>query len=815
MTFRSAAARLWEAEPWIFLATLPWLLFTEVSPKAAVVALVVLLLLTGARTIASGVPIKASSFSLPSILILFALPFSLWSAPDLQFAIPKLAVILAGIFAFALFVSRPQPEDGIRWAFWIVLGTAVAIVPLAIVGGEWAEGKILPLDALYQAFPRLVNHVPRSVAGGFHPNEIAGTLVLLLFPVLGLALDPSPLRYPSHLPVSIGLRLLLGALVFLLLLTQSRGAWVSAWLAGVFFVGRSRPRLQLMLFASGVLFLLLLLVLRTPSLAPQVSDASTFDFEGLVLALDRSTVNDAAKQASWLARVEIWTRAVMILRDYPILSSGLYQFGLISSTFYGFTLAAPGFRLYHAHNLYAQTAADFGFAGIIFWGLVIVWLLYQWRRPMKYWERGIVAGLTAFMLHGLTDAIPLGQKPTFLFWVLIVPLAVRSMPRARIEAHSWRPQLLMGGSLLVMLAIPLWLPIWRANIAALVLNRLAEVSSSERVLASLWRRPDDAIRAGLLLVTRDDEAAARVAWAQSPAATHWLVWRGRVALARDNFPEAHLWFDRALQHPNASALAGLGMAQVQLAQGLTAEAATSLRAALELPGTSAEYASAWEQLGILMAQQGRWDEAVDAFKAGFQQQPTAGVAFALGVAELQRGDGQQAEAAFTTAQRLAGDSPAFLTRIGEAYRRAGDREGAARWATLVVQTFPTSPLGYRLQARLRIDAEEWADATTWLERGLQEAPTDDGLWYELAWVRLARNDTGAALQAVQAAISYSGEERPLYFILLGDIRRRLGDQSGAEEAYRTALRINPSYPVARERLKHCCQEKSVSPKNGP
>lgn len=805
MTFRSAAARLWEAEPWIFLATLPWLLFTEVSSKAAVVALVVFLLLIGARTIASGVPIKASSFSLPAVLILFTLPFSLWSAPDLQFAIPKLAVILAGVIAFALFVSRPQPEDGIRWALWIALGTAVAIVPLAIVGGEWAARKVLPLDALYQIFPRLVNQVPRSVAGGFHPNEIAGTLVLLLFPMVGLALDPSPLRSPARLPVRWGLRLLVGGLAFLLLLTQSRGAWVATWLAAVFFVGRSRARLQFVLLGAGATLLALLFALRTSSLAPQVVHATTFDFEGLVSALDRSTVTDATDRVSWLARLEIWTRAAMIFRDYPILSSGLYQFGLISSTFYGYMLAAPEFRLYHAHNLYAQSAADFGLVGVVFWGLVAAWLLHQCRRPMTYWERGIVAGLVAFMLHGLTDAIPLGQKPTFLFWLLIVPLAVRSVPGAKLEPNSRWPQLLVGGSLLGTLAVPLWLPVWHANVAALVLNRPVEVSPAGGVLASRWRRSNDAIRAGLLLVAYNDEKAARAAWAQSPPAANWLVWRGRVALANDNLPEAELWFDRALQHPDASAAAALGMAQVQLGQDSAGEAATSLRVALQLPGTPAQYATAWQQLGALLAQEERWAEAADALEAALRQQPTASVAFELGVAELQRGNRQEAEAAFATVRRLSGDSPSLLTRIGEAYRRAGDRDGAARLAELVIQTFPTSPLGYRLQARLAMDAEEWVGAASWLERGLQQAPADDGLWYELARVRLKRDEPQGALQAVQTAISYSTEARPLYFVLLGDIRRHLGDQPGAEEAYRTALRINPSHPVARERLTHCCQ----------
>ncbi len=47
----------------------------------------------------------------------------------------------------------------------------------------------------------------------------------------------------------------------------------------------------------------------------------------------------------------------------------------------------------------------------------------SWRRSGDPWSRALAAGLSgsllAYWIYGLTDAVSLGAKPGFIFWLLL------------------------------------------------------------------------------------------------------------------------------------------------------------------------------------------------------------------------------------------------------------------------------------------------------------------------------------------------------------------------------------------------------------
>src|SRR5262249_49867158 len=157
--------------------------------------------------------------------------------------------------------------------------------------------------------PSLADRVPRSVLtpyrAGIHPNETAGTLVLLLPVPLLLLLAGSKgcdrwLRaaYASTFVSSLGV----------LLLTQSRSGWIGAAASAAcrgagWFLRR-----------SGAVWARSLAVAAALSAAVVAGSVWRLGGPEAALALlDRSL----GQTGSGISRVELWGRAWLMMRDFP------------------------------------------------------------------------------------------------------------------------------------------------------------------------------------------------------------------------------------------------------------------------------------------------------------------------------------------------------------------------------------------------------------------------------------------------------------------------------------------------------------------
>ncbi len=331
---------------------------------------------------------------------------------DWQTAAPKLSGVLLGLaVAYAISVDAPAlPRIRVFWP-GLAIGMTGLIAVAALFLTEWPQRKLLPLDSLYALLPtgpRLVDHGGRL--GGIGPNEIGGVLALLTPLGLALSLD----RTGTHRGIRGLAAAMLALAVAVLVLTQSRSAWVGATV-GLALVASWRLR------QSGWLQRR-----RMPRIAMQAT-------VGLLLAGLL-----AAMAVTWLApldsatdtltgRRQIWTASIHLIGDHLYTGVGPGQFPLaLEATFPQLSVSvAP--HIPHAHNLVLQTLLDLGLPGALLLGSIIAVALRglvataraAHDRSLRLLAVGLGGSLAAFFVFGLTDAIAPGARGGLSLWMVL------------------------------------------------------------------------------------------------------------------------------------------------------------------------------------------------------------------------------------------------------------------------------------------------------------------------------------------------------------------------------------------------------------
>ncbi len=298
--------------------------------------------------------------------------------------------LLCGILLFYSLVNWASRPARLRWVGRGLALVGVGLAGFALVSVRWNEYKLpfIP-DGVYRIFPRLVGN-------DVHPNVMGGALVILLALVLGLLLFgwQEQGRRQSRLE-NAGLLLAALAMLAILLLTKSRGAWMGLAAAlGVLAALRWRwGWLALGLAAAGM--------------GVWIASIGWSPF------LELLTANEAISGLG--GRIEIWSRGLYLVRDFPLTGVGMGAYGPLVDRLYPFFLEPPG-SVPHAHNIFLQVAVDLGLPGLLAWlvafGGVIACSVQVWqsgRRQPDRWAWGLGAGLLASLaamaVHGLTDAI--------------------------------------------------------------------------------------------------------------------------------------------------------------------------------------------------------------------------------------------------------------------------------------------------------------------------------------------------------------------------------------------------------------------------
>lgn len=351
-------------------------------------------------------------FNLALAVIGIMLLISLTMTFDFQLSLTKMAGILYGI-ALLMATSRLMRSQrrAIWWVLSVVLLIGVAAAVAGLVGVRWLP-PFHPLNSVGAWLPADLQAIPGAVGGVINENELAGTLAWIapMFVAGLVGLPRSVSKYGRLLAILLAAGALL--LAGIIIATQSRAGVLALLLSTALVVSLFVPRQ----------WRLVMLVLATV-----VSVAWYFSYGS---ALDATA--PGADTLGLSSRLEIWSRALVAIGDFPLTGVSVNGFRAVLQVLYPTFQVPQTLDLGHAHNHILQAALDLGLPGMV--GYLALWIVSagMLARTLRRLTRahmedhptfaltvGLAGSLTAGWVFGLLDTIALGARPGFIWWLLI------------------------------------------------------------------------------------------------------------------------------------------------------------------------------------------------------------------------------------------------------------------------------------------------------------------------------------------------------------------------------------------------------------
>jgi putative inorganic carbon (HCO3(-)) transporter len=410
-------------DPLYLLAITPLLLFPTARPAITAGALAGLAVLGLTRWLARREPWPVTPFNGALCLFVIAIAVAVWASALPALTLPKLTGLILGLAAFRTTALAVRDRRTLGWALAVFALLGLAIWGVGVLGVGWSS-KVAVLRPLTQRLPRVLTELPGAGASGINANQLAGGLMLYL-PLAAACLVAwvRARRWGIALLALAGLGLAGATLV----LSQSRGGWIGGGVglaALLTLAGLTSQRLRLRRLAWLVP---LILVVGTLAVALAVGPHRTGE---AIFGVSETDVEDVVGQITLSGRVEIWSRALYAIQDFPFTGTGLGTFRRVVNLLYPLFTISPDIDIAHAHNMFLQVAVDLGLPGLIAY-LALLWLagVSAWRvarladplaRPAAL---GLLAGLIALHTYGLADALAPGSKPAVAFWMALGLLA--------------------------------------------------------------------------------------------------------------------------------------------------------------------------------------------------------------------------------------------------------------------------------------------------------------------------------------------------------------------------------------------------------
>ncbi len=343
----------------------------------------------------------------PIALLLLTLPLTLYASIWPEITRVAVAWLLLDVAVFYAVFLWARTERRLRLGAFLLVMAGLALALVAPFGVDWIEDAkgFLNFSPIYAAIPRLLDE-------RIHPNILAGALVAVLPLAMSLMFPPGPgtgaspllRRLPS---VVCGLSFVV--MLAVLILTKSRGAWLGTVVGlGIVFISRW-PRLRWPALALVALLLIVGLIIGPARVAQALAAAPVV--------------------GGWEGRLELWSRALEAIADYPFTGIGMGTFDHVVPLRYPYVLLAGAeLAIPHAHNLFLQVAVDLGLPGLIAFVALLGLVLAAAVRSARAWAgdqalalqvTGLAAGLVAVLVHGLLDAASWGSKPAVFIWALM------------------------------------------------------------------------------------------------------------------------------------------------------------------------------------------------------------------------------------------------------------------------------------------------------------------------------------------------------------------------------------------------------------
>lgn len=409
----------------------PLLLFPTVRPRWTVVALALVAGWWVLRWAVRGEPWPLTPFNGALLLFVLMIPVGMWVSAFPDVSVPEGVRLLLGLAVFRVVAQATRRRPLVlAVAAFCLLGLSIAMV--GALAAQWST-KVPALAQVAFSIPRLISTVPEDQGPpGANPNHLAGALMLFL-PLAGVLV----FKWPYGRGVSARMFLVLAGctVVFGLMgavwvLTQSRSGWVggtAGFLTVVSLAGLTASSHRARLVGAVLpLLVVTLLAVSLVHFGPQWVGETLYQYRSQTRAAEQLTpVEGVVGEITMAGRIQIWNRALLLIRDFPFTGCGIGAFRRVMPLLYPlFETASPSETdVGHAHNVFLQTALDLGVPGLVaYLALLIVALALCWQqvqdedKVVHTVALGLAGGLVAFHVYGLTDAVALGSKPAVALW---------------------------------------------------------------------------------------------------------------------------------------------------------------------------------------------------------------------------------------------------------------------------------------------------------------------------------------------------------------------------------------------------------------
>ncbi len=194
---------------------------------------------------------------------------------------------------------------------------------------------------------------------------------------------------------------------------------------------------------------------------------------------------------------------------------------------------------------------------------------------------------------------------------------------------------------------------------------------------------------------------------------------------------------------------------------------------------------AWNNLGDVLADQGRFEEAIQEYRQVIEIMPDYAAAhYNLGVALISKGNIDEAIQQFNQALRIQPNFTAGRNKLGVALASKGDIDGAMECFRQAIQSNPDEPDAYCNLALTLSRLNRTAEAVAQYKRALEVSPPTAGTLNNLAWILASdpnseiRNGIEAVRLAAQACELTQHHEA----IMLGTLGAAYAEAGRFEEA---------------------------------
>jgi len=406
----------------------PFLLFPTLRPTVTVGVLALFVLWWLARWRLERRPLPPTPFN--GALLLWgsavAVGIAVTAVPALT--LPKATGLILGLATWRYLALTLHNRRDARWGLAGLILVGLGIAGVGLLSVRWSV-KIPFMQAWIARLPQQMLALPEGPGAGVNANQLGGVLAfylpLTLAGVCGKlqVLPRAKNRGQGWVAVVTLAGALLGLVLTagLLVLTQSRSAWIGGAVGSLtllaLWVGAGKqiwPRrvagaaLVLVLVLGGVVYA------RT---GPERL-AALWESPGGV-------ETDVVGTVTLSGRVEIWSRALYAIQDFPFTGCGLGTFRKVVWILYPLFTISPEQDIAHAHNMFLQVAVDTGLPGLIAYlallgsAATVGWRVARRDVSLRPLALGLLAGLVSLHIYGLTDALAPGSKPAVILWLAL------------------------------------------------------------------------------------------------------------------------------------------------------------------------------------------------------------------------------------------------------------------------------------------------------------------------------------------------------------------------------------------------------------